>query len=246
MQDTVAGKNVVLNMLEAGKSINQILISSSSKRDPKISDIVHLAHINNVKFTYVTKRKLDEIAKENIHQGVIAYIPPRQYYEIEDLIEEAELREEDPFILILDSIEDPHNLGAIIRSAVAAGVHGVVIPERRSVQVNQTVAKVAAGAVDYCKIARVTNLTTTINWLKKKGVWVFGAAMEGETSYLDAKFNGPVALVLGNEGKGISKLVAQSCDYLINIPMYGPVESLNVSVSAALLVFKVREMREHG
>ena len=246
MLDTVVGKNVVINMLEAGKSINQILLSSSSKRDPKISEIVHLANINNVKFMYVTKRKLDEIAKESVHQGVVAYIPPREYFEIEDLMEEAELRNEDPFILILDSIEDPHNLGAIIRSAVAAGVHGVVIPERRSVQVNQTVTKVAAGAVEHCKIARVTNLTTTINWLKKQGVWVFGADTEGSTSYLKTKFAGPVALVLGNEGKGLSKLVAQSCDHLINIPMYGPVESLNVSVSTAILVFKIREERENG
>jgi 23S rRNA (guanosine2251-2'-O)-methyltransferase len=243
MAETVIGKNSIMMMLESGKSINQILISSSSKKDSKINQIIHLCNVNRVKYQFFPKRKLDELSNSSLHQGVIALIPPRKYFDVEDLLEEAVMKNEEPFLVILDCIEDPHNLGAIIRSAVAAGVHGIIIPERRSVQVNETVAKVSAGALEFCKVARVTNIASTVNWLKEKGLWIYGADHHATQTYNDVDFKGPIAIIMGNESKGMSRLVTQTCDFLVKIPMVGPVESLDVSVSAALLVFKALDQR---
>lgn len=177
------------------------------------------------------------------HQGVIALVPPFEYVEVDDILEEARKRKEEPFILILDGIEDPHNLGSIIRTAETAGVHGIIIPKRRAAGVNSTVAKTSAGAVEYMKIARVNNINDTIRELKDKGIWICGTDMQTDTVYYNQDYKMPIAIVIGNEGKGMSRLTKENCDFLVKIPMKGKISSLNASVSAGIIMYEVVKSR---
>ncbi len=177
------------------------------------------------------------------HQGVVAIVPPFNYCEVEDILEEAKNKNEDPFIVILDGIEDPHNLGAIIRTAETAGVHGIIIPKRRAASVNSTVSKVSCGAVEYVKIARVNNITDSLNKLKEAGLWICGTSIDTDKYYFDQDLKGPLGIVIGNEGKGISSLVQKNCDFLVKIPMMGKVESLNASVSTGIVLYEALKQR---
>ncbi len=199
-ESQVEGRNAVLELLESDKDINKIFVQAGEKHG-SIMKIIAKAKAKGVVTVEVQKRKLDEMANSDNHQGVIAIVPPFEYVEIEDILEEAKNKGEEPFILILDGIEDPHNLGSIIRTAETAGVHGVVIPKRRAASVNATVSKTSAGAVEYMKIARVNNINDTINYLKENGVWICGTDMDTKTLYYEQDYKMPIAIVIGNEGK---------------------------------------------
>ena len=189
------------------------------------------------------KKDMEKIANNKNYQGVIAFVPPFSYCEIEDILEYAKGKNEDPFILILDGIEDPHNLGAIIRTAETAGMHGIIIPKRRSASVNSTVSKVSSGAVEYMKIARVTNITDAIDKLKKEGLWICGTDINTDKYYYNQDLTGPIGIVIGNEGKGISDKVKKNCDFLVKIPMMGRVTSLNASVSTGIIIYEALKQR---
>ena len=208
-----------------------------------INKILAIAKQRKIVINEVEKVKFNQIAKEQNHQGVIAIVPPFDYCDVEDILEEARNKNEDPFILILDGIEDPHNLGSIIRTAETAGVHGIIIPKRRSASVNSTVSKVSTGAVEYMKIARVTNLNDTIKKLKEAGVWVCGTDMNTKIEYTKQDYNMPLAIVIGSEGFGMSRLVKENCDFLVKIPMKGKITSLNASVSAGIIMYEVVRKR---
>ena len=204
--------------------------------------VTKLAKERNVLVQFVPKQKIDQISKEN-HQGVIAQVAAYQYAEIEDLFNRAAEKGEDPFFLILDELEDPHNLGSILRTADAAGVHGIIIPKRRAVGLTATVAKLSTGAIEYVPVARVTNIARTIDELKERGVWVFGTDVEKSQDYRRMDTTLPLAIVIGSEGKGIGRLIREKCDFLIHLPMSGHVTSLNASVAAALLMYEVHRKR---
>lgn len=240
--DIIEGRNPVLELLESGKDINKIFIQSGEKNG-SITKIIAKARDRKVVMVEVQKSKLDEISGTGNHQGVIAIVPPFEYCDVYDILEYAKEKNEKPFILILDGIEDPHNLGSIIRTAETAGVHGIIIPKRRAASVNATVAKTSAGAVEYMKIARVSNINDTINYLKENGVWIFGTAGEANTMYYKQDFRDSIALVIGNEGEGMSNLVKKNCDGLVKIPMKGKIESLNASVSAGIIMYEVVKQR---
>lgn len=189
------------------------------------------------------KKDMEKIANNKNYQGVIAFVPPFSYCEIEDILEYAKEKNEEPFVLILDGIEDPHNLGAIIRTAETAGMHGIIIPKRRSASVNSTVSKVSSGAVEYMKIARVTNITDAIDKLKKEGLWICGTDINTEKYYYNQDLTGPIGIVIGNEGKGISDKVKKNCDFLVKIPMMGRVTSLNASVSTGIIIYEALKQR---
>lgn len=235
----IIGRNSVLTALENGEAINRILIADGIKKDDKVRRILDLLRGKGIRFSFAPRQKLDEITEKAVHQGVVAFTSAVKYYAVEDLLDEARRRNEAPFIVVLDSLEDPHNLGAIVRTAAAAGVHGIVIPANRSVLVTPTVAKVAAGTLSLVKIVRVHNLVQAIKELKASGLWFYAVSQKAEKSYAETDFSGPVALVLGSEGKGIRRLVEENCDFFVRIPMRAGVESLNVSVSAGILIFKV-------
>ena len=218
--------------------------NQNEEKHGSIIEIINLAKKNKVVFTEIEKAKLDKMATTNNHQGVIAIVPPYQYCEVEDIIELAKQRKEKPFILILDGIEDEHNLGSIIRTAECTGVHGIIIPKRRSALVNATTNKTSAGAVQYMKIARVNNLTETIKYLKENDIWIYGTDMEGTAFYNEQDYNSGVAIVIGSEGFGISRLVKENCDFLIKIPMQGKINSLNASVSAGIVMYEVLNQRK--
>jgi len=239
-EDIVCGRNAVLELLKSDKDINKIFIENGEKHG-SIKEIIARAKENKVVLVEVEKSKLDLMAENN--QGVVAIIPPFNYCEVEEILDYAQEKKEDPFILILDGIEDPHNLGSIIRTAETAGVHGIIIPKRRSVSVNSTVAKVSTGAVSYMKIARVNNLNEIIRKLKDYGLWIVAADGEAKTLYYNQDLKGPIALVVGSEGFGISKLVKDNTDILIKIPMKGQITSLNASVSAGIIMYEVVKQR---
>lgn len=241
-QDQVEGRNSVLELLESGKDINKIFVTKG-ERHGSINKIIAKAKERKVIVVEKDKRQMNEIAQTENYQGVIAIVPPFEYCEIEDILEEAKERKEEPFVLILDGIEDPHNLGSIIRTAETAGVHGVIIPKRRAAAVNSTVNKVSAGAVEHMKIARVTNITDAINQLKEEGLWICGTDINTETNYYQQDLKGPIGVVIGNEGNGISEKVKKNCDFLVKIPMKGKVTSLNASVSAGIIIYKIVEQR---
>ena len=241
-QDQVEGRNSVLELLESGKDINKIFVTKG-ERHGSINKIIAKAKERKVIVVEKDKRQMNEIAQTENYQGVIAIVPPFEYCEIEDILEEARERKEEPFVLILDGIEDPHNLGSIIRTAETAGVHGVIIPKRRAASVNSTVNKVSAGAVEHMKIARVTNITDAINQLKEEGLWICGTDINIETNYYQQDLKGPIGVVIGNEGNGISEKVKKNCDFLVKIPMKGKVTSLNASVSAGIIIYEIVEQR---
>ena len=240
--DQIEGRNAVLELLESDKDINKIYITKGELKG-SINKIIAIANEKKVIIVQKDKKQMDMMAQSENYQGVIAVVPPYEYVEIEDILEVAKERNEDPFILILDGIEDTHNLGAIIRTAETAGVHGIIIPKRRAAQVNSTVSKVASGALEYMKIARVNNITDTISKLKDKGVWICGTAIDADKFYYDHNLTGPLAIVIGNEGKGISDLVKRNCDFLVKIPMKGKVTSLNASVSTGIIVYEAVKQR---
>lgn len=240
--DQIEGRNPVLELLESGKDINKIFISRGEKQG-SINKIIAKAKENKVIIVEVDRNKINEMSQTGNHQGVIAIVPPFEYCEVEDILKEARERNEDPFIVILDGIEDPHNLGAIIRTAETAGAHGIIIPKRRAASVNSTVNKVSAGAVEHMKIARVNNINDTIKYLKDNGIWIIGTDMEATKYYYEEDFNLPAGIVIGSEGFGMSRLVKENCDLLVKIPMKGKITSLNASVSAGIAMYEIVRQR---
>ena len=240
--DQIEGRNSVLELLESGKDINKIYVTRG-ERHGSINKILGIAKERKIIVVEKDKRQMDEMAQEENYQGVIAIVPPFEYVEIQDILQEAAEREEDPFILILDGIEDPHNLGYIIRTAETAGVHGIIIPKRRAVSVNSTVNKASAGAVEHMKIARVTNISDAIEELKQAGLWICGTDINSEKYYYNQDLTGPLGIVIGNEGKGISTKVKKNCDFNVKIPMKGKVTSLNASVSTGIIVYESVKQR---
>ena len=241
--DIVEGRNAVLELLNSERDINKIFVQAGEKHG-SINKIIAIAKENKVVVKEVEKSKLDFMSKTNNHQGVIAVVPPFNYCEIEDILDLAKSRNEDAFVLILDGIEDPHNLGSIIRTAETAGVHGIIIPKRRSVTVNSTVSKVSAGAVEYMKIARVNNINEAIRKLKENGLWIIGTDGDANTYYYNQDLKGDIAIVIGSEGFGISRLVKENCDMLVKIPMKGNITSLNASVSAGIVMYEAVKQRK--
>ena len=240
--DQIEGRNSVLELLESGKDINKIYVTRG-ERHGSINKILGIAKERKIIVVEKDKRQMDEMAQEENYQGVIAIVPPFEYVEIQDILQEAVERKEDPFVLILDGIEDPHNLGSIIRTAETAGVHGIIIPKRRAVSVNSTVNKASAGAVEHMKIARVTNISDAIEELKQAGLWICGTDINSEKYYYNQDLTGPLGIVIGNEGKGISAKVKKNCDFNVKIPMQGKVTSLNASVSTGIIVYEAVKQR---
>lgn len=220
----------------SGQTINKVFIQAGLKADA-LNEIIKLAKKQNLIISQVPKSKLDLLADRQNHQGVVLAVAAYEYAELDDLFAAAKAKDEAPFFLILDGIEDPHNLGSIMRTADAAGVHGIIIPKRRAVQLTATVAKTSTGAIEYVPVVRVTNLAQTIAELKERGLWIFGTDMAGQ-DYRTWDANGPTGLVIGNEGKGISPLIKKACDGMLTIPMVGHVQSLNASVAASLLIYQ--------
>lgn len=240
--DQVEGRNAVLELLESGRDINKILVANGEKHG-SIHRILAIAKERKIIVTEIERNKLNQIAQTPNNQGVVAIVPPYDYCEVEDILDEAKRKNEMPFILILDGIEDPHNLGSIIRTAETAGVHGIIIPKRRAASVNSTVSKVSAGAVEYMKIARVNNINETIRYLKEQDVWICGTDMDTNTIYTKQDYKMPIAIVIGSEGFGMSRLVKENCDFLVKIPMKGKITSLNASVSAGIIMYEVVKNR---
>lgn len=240
--DQVEGRNSVLELLESGKDINKIFITKG-ERHGSINKIIAIAKERRVIIVEKDKRKMEEMAQTQNYQGVIAIVPPFEYCQIDEILEEAKNKNEEPFVLILDGIEDPHNLGSIIRTAETAGVHGIILPKRRAAAVNSTVNKTSAGAVEHMKIARVTNISDSIERLKKEGLWICGTDINTDKYYYDQDLTGPLGIVIGNEGNGMSDKVRKNCDFLVRIPMKGKVTSLNASVSTGIIVYEAVKQR---
>ena len=237
----IYGINPVTEAIVSGKTINKIYAQKGNK---EVYQVIQKARENKIVVVEADKVKLDrmitlENEKLKNSQGIVASVTDYNYYTVDDILEEANNKKEPPFIIILDKIEDPQNLGAIVRSAECLGAHGVIIQKRNAAQVTETVEKVAAGACNYVKIARVTNITESIKYLKKQGLWIYGLDMDGASDIYSTDLSGPIGLVVGNEGSGISKLVLQNCDFIIKIPMVGHIESLNASVSAAISMYEI-------
>ena len=242
-EDQVEGRNAVIELLESKKDINKIYVTKGEKNG-SIGKIIAMAKEEKVIVVEKDRRQMEEMAQSENFQGVIAIVPPFEYCEVEDILQYAEEREENLFVLILDGIEDTHNLGAIIRTAETAGVHGIIIPKRRAAMVNATVSKVACGAVEYMKIARVNNINESINKLKQAGLWICGTSLDTEKYYFNQDLTGPLGIVIGNEGKGMSELTTKNCDFLVKIPMMGKIESLNASVSTGIILFEALKQRK--
>ncbi len=241
-QDQVEGRNSVIELLKSGKDINKLFVQRGEKHG-SINEIIKLANKNKIIISEIDKSKLDRMSQTHNHQGVIAIVPPYEYCDVDEILEVAKEKNEDPFILILDEIEDPHNLGSIIRTAECSGVHGIIIPKRRSATVNSTVNKTSAGAAQYMKIARVNNLNETINYLKERNIWIYGTDAKGSAYYDEQDYKGGVGIVIGSEGFGMNRLVKENCDFLIKIPMKGQINSLNASVSAGIVMYEVMKQR---
>ncbi|WP_058486085.1 23S rRNA (guanosine(2251)-2'-O)-methyltransferase RlmB [Defluviitalea phaphyphila] len=233
----IEGRNAVLEALRTEREIDKILIQQG-RIEGSIKKIIGEAKNKKIVIKTVAKAKLDELSQTKKHQGVIAYISPYKYVEVEDILQNARQKGEKPFIIILDGITDPHNLGAIIRTANISGAHGVIIPKRRAVGISAVVAKSSAGAVEYTPIAKVSNIARTIEALKKQGIWIACADMDGTEMY-NTDLKGAIALVIGSEGEGVSRIVKEKCDYIVKIPMYGQITSLNASVAAGILMYEI-------
>lgn len=240
--DKLEGRNSVLEALKANRTINKILIAKGEK-EGSIKQIIALAREKAVVVQDVDRVKLDNISSTHSHQGVIAYVAVKEYVDVDDILSMAESKGEQPFIVILDEISDAYNLGSILRTADAVGAHGVVIPKRRAVGLNSAVSKAAAGAVEYVPVARVTNIAQTIDYLKKKNIWVVGTDASGRESFYKNNLKGPVALVIGSEGQGMGRLVREKCDFIVNIPMKGQISSLNAAVAGAIVMYEVLKQR---
>ena len=237
----IVGRNAVLEAIKSGRELDFVMVQKGELKG-SITQILALCRKNNIVIKEAEAAKLSDLSMNASHQGVIAQPSAVVYSSVQDILDIASQRGEEPFIIIADQIEDPHNLGAIIRTAEACGAHGVIIPKRRSVGANATVYKTSAGALSYMAVARVTNLTETIKELKKNGVWIYGADAKGE-SYCNVKFDGAAALVIGSEGRGISELVLKPCDFLVSLFMKGKVNSLNASVAGGILMYEIARHR---
>ena len=240
-ENIIEGRNAVLEAFRSGKPIDKLFVLDGCQDGP-IRTIVREAKKHDTILQFVTKERLSQISETGRHQGVIAYAAAYEYADVEDMLRLAESKGEDPFLILLDNIEDPHNLGAIIRTANLAGAHGVIIPKRRAVGLTATVAKTSAGALNYTPVAKVTNLAKTMESLKEKGLWFVCADMGGEEMY-DLNLTGPIGLVIGNEGEGVSRLVKETCDFTARIPMNGDIDSLNASVAAGVLAYEIVRQR---
>ena len=239
----IEGRNAVIEALRAGVAIDKIFIARG-ETDAALGHIASAAREKGVVVVDADRRKLDAMSRTRAHQGVIAQAAVREYASVDDILAAARERGENPLILVCDELSDPHNLGAVIRTADAAGAHGVIIPKRRSAGLTAVVGKTSAGAVAYVPVARVPNLTALLKELKEEGIWVFGAAANGTTSLYQADFKGPAAIVIGSEGTGMSRLVEETCDFTVSIPMLGKINSLNASAAAAVLLYEaVRQRR---
>ena len=239
-EDFVIGRNSVTETLKAGRSVNKILVANGSNNQK----IIELAKNAGIVIEFVERSKLDKICEGKNHQGVIAQVAAIQYSTIEEILEIAASKKEPPFIILLDELEDPHNFGAILRTADAAGVHGVIIPKRRSVSLNSTVAKTSAGAMEYVKVAQVTNVAQTLKKLHELDLKIVGSDMDGENIFSDVDLSGGIVLVIGNEGKGIRRLTKENCDLILKIPMVGKINSLNASVAGAVLMYEIFRRRK--
>ena len=238
---TIEGRNAVLEAFRSGKPVDKLFVLDGCQDGP-VRTIVREAKKHDTILKFVSKERLDQLSETGKHQGVIAHAAAYEYSEIEDMFALAEKRGEDPFFILLDNIEDPHNLGAIIRTANLAGAHGVIIPKRRAVGLTATVAKTSAGALNYTPVAKVTNLAKTMEELKERGLWFVCADMGGESMYR-MNLTGPIGLVIGNEGEGVSRLVKEKCDFVASIPMKGDIDSLNASVAAGVLAYEIVRQR---
>lgn len=239
--DVISGRNPVSEAVRSDRAIDKILVARGEKNGAVVG-ILARARKKQIPVKEVDRTKLDYICGSTTHQGVVAFAAVKEYSSVEDIFDYAESLGEAPFIVVLDELEDPHNLGAIIRTAECAGVHGVIVPKRRSAGLSFTVGKASAGAVEYMRVARVTNIPSLIDELKQRGVWVYGADMNG-TDYLSCDFSGACAIVIGNEGKGISRLVREKCDVIVSLPMKGKINSLNASVAAGILMYNAMKDR---
>lgn len=239
--DVIAGRNPVSEAIRSGRPIDKILVARGEKSGAVVG-ILAKAKDKSILVKEVDRTKLDYVSGNENHQGIVAFAAVREYSTVDDILAYAAEKDEPPFIVILDEIEDPHNLGAIIRTAECAGVHGVIIPKRRSAGLSYTVGKASAGAIEYMRVARVTNIAALIDDLKSKGVWVYGADMNG-TDYQKCNFSGACAIVIGNEGKGISRLVREKCDVIVSLPMKGQINSLNASVAAGIIMYSAMKDR---
>ncbi len=240
--DVLVGRNAVTEALKAGRGINKILLAEGDK-EAFASEIMNLAKERKIICQFVERSKIEAIAAGHRHQGVLAYVAPVEYAELEDILKAAEERGEAPFLLLLDELEDPHNLGALLRTADATGVHGVLIPKHRSVPLNATVAKTSAGAIEYVPVARIGNISQTLKALKEKGFWVAGADMDGAQAYNEADLTGALVLVVGSEGRGMSRLTKEACDFIVSMPMVGRINSLNASVAGSILMYESMRQR---
>ena len=238
---TIEGRNAVMEAFRSGKTIDKLFVLKNCQDGP-VNSILREARKHDVIVSFVTKERMDQMSKTGKHQGVIASAAAYEYAEVEDILNLAREKGEPPFIFLLDNIEDPHNLGAIIRTANLAGAHGVIIPKRHAVGLTATVAKTSAGALNYTPVAKVTNLGATMEELKKEGLWFVCADMGGTTMY-DLNLTGPIGLVIGNEGEGVGRLVKEKCDYVASIPMKGDIDSLNASVAAGVLAYEIVRQR---
>lgn len=238
---TIEGRNAVLEAFRSGKTIDKLFVLDGCHDGP-VKSIIREAKKTDTIINFVDKERLDRLAGTGHHQGVVAQAAAYEYAEVEDILKAAKDKGEAPFIFILDEIEDPHNLGAIIRTANQAGAHGVIIPKRRAVGLTATVAKTSAGAINYTPVAKVTNISKTIEDLKKQGIWFVCADMDGTTMY-DLNLTGPIGLVIGNEGSGVGRLVKEKCDFVASIPMKGDIDSLNASVAAGVLAYEIVRQR---
>ena len=241
MSEQIEGRNAVLEAFRSGRCVDKLFILDGCQDGP-VRTIAREARKKDTIINYVSKERLDQLSETRAHQGVIAQVAAYEYSTVEEILEKAEEKGEPPFLVLLDNVEDPHNLGAIIRTANLAGAHGVIIPKRRSVGLTSTVAKTSAGALNYTPVAKVTNLVRTIEELKEKGIWFVCADMGGESMYR-MNLTGPIGLVIGNEGEGVSRLVREACDFTASIPMKGDIDSLNASVAAGVLAYEIVRQR---
>lgn len=241
MSEQIEGRNAVLEAFRSGRCVDKLFILDGCQDGP-VRTIAREARKKDTIINYVSKERLDQLSETRAHQGVIAQVAAYEYSTVEEILEKAEEKGEPPFLVLLDNVEDPHNLGAIIRTANLAGAHGVIIPKRRSVGLTSTVAKTSAGALNYTPVAKVTNLVRTIEELKEKGIWFVCADMGGESMYR-LNLTGPIGMLVGNEGEGVSRLVREACDFTASIPMKGDIDSLNASVAAGVLAYEIVRQR---
>ncbi|MCI7260758.1 MAG: 23S rRNA (guanosine(2251)-2'-O)-methyltransferase RlmB [Selenomonadales bacterium] len=241
-EDVLIGRNAVIEAIRSGRGINKLLIADGDK-EGSVKEVISLAKEQGIVIQFVERSKIEGIAGGLRHQGVLAYVAPVAYSDLETILQAAETKGEAPFLLLLDELEDPHNLGALLRTADATSVHGVLIPKRRSVPLTATVAKTSAGAVEYVPVARIGNIAQTLRKLKDKGFWVAGADMDGSQNYYEADLTGPLVLVVGSEGHGMSRLTKEQCDFIVKMPMVGKINSLNASVAGSILMYESMRQR---